>query len=247
MVERVPTGIKGFDALIEGGLPKGSVTLVSGTPGTGKSIFCSQIAYNNAVKGKKCLYLNLEQDEGKMKGQLDDLGWDINKVAKNLKVVTVDTTDSKVVEYILKEIARLNYDMIILDSLDSIFSVPPETEELASPKIQTIAEHVVPTTLDMTTIGRMRLKEIFSAINKSKATTLLTAERVEGADGISRDTISEFLCDGIITMHYLGVGSSEYRSMRVIKMRRSGHEKDYISFDINKKGIKLKQEESIRV
>ncbi|MDD5148397.1 MAG: ATPase domain-containing protein, partial [Candidatus ainarchaeum sp.] len=49
MVERIPTGIKGFDELIEGGLPKGSVTLVAGTPGTGKSIFCSQIAYNNAL------------------------------------------------------------------------------------------------------------------------------------------------------------------------------------------------------
>jgi len=42
MVERVATGIPGLDALIEGGLPQGSVTLVSGGAGCGKTIFCSQ-------------------------------------------------------------------------------------------------------------------------------------------------------------------------------------------------------------
>ena len=38
-MKRVKTGIKGFDGLIEGGIPEGSVILVSGTPGTEKKLF----------------------------------------------------------------------------------------------------------------------------------------------------------------------------------------------------------------
>jgi circadian clock protein KaiC len=39
--DRVPTGIAGFDGLVEGGLPKGRSILITGEPGTGKTIFFS--------------------------------------------------------------------------------------------------------------------------------------------------------------------------------------------------------------
>ena len=43
--ERVPTGIDGLDPLIEGGFPKGSLVLLAGNPGTGKTIFSMQFLY----------------------------------------------------------------------------------------------------------------------------------------------------------------------------------------------------------
>ena len=69
MIKRVATGLKGFDKLIEGGLPSGSLTLVSGNPGTGKSIFCMQTAFNIAKKGSAALYISFEQTEAMMKGR----------------------------------------------------------------------------------------------------------------------------------------------------------------------------------
>ena len=44
-LERVKTGIDSLDSMIEGGLPKSSITLVSGPPGSGKSILCFQFLY----------------------------------------------------------------------------------------------------------------------------------------------------------------------------------------------------------
>ncbi|MBN1941181.1 MAG: hypothetical protein JW772_03285, partial [Candidatus Diapherotrites archaeon] len=82
---------------------------------------------------------------------------------------------------------------------------------------------------------------IFNAIAASGATALLTSEKVEDAPGISRDTISEFLCDNILMLHYLGVGSVEFRSMRILKMRLSNHEKHVINYSISDKGIVLEK------
>jgi circadian clock protein KaiC len=47
-MERIKTGIKGFDNLIEGGFPKGSTTLLSGTPATAKTIFGLEFLINGA-------------------------------------------------------------------------------------------------------------------------------------------------------------------------------------------------------
>ena len=129
MVERISTGIPGLDSLIEGGFPKRSINLVAGTPGTGKSIFCAQILYNNALKGKKCLYLNLEQNEGLLENQMLQFGCDIKKVSKNLKIVAVDSSDQDIVGSVLEQLQGTNYDLIALDSLDSISSTPMESED----------------------------------------------------------------------------------------------------------------------
>ena len=52
-IERVKTGIKGLDELLSGGIPKESITLVSGPPGSGKSIFCYQFIAKGARRRKK--------------------------------------------------------------------------------------------------------------------------------------------------------------------------------------------------
>ncbi|MFH1442772.1 MAG: ATPase domain-containing protein, partial [Candidatus Micrarchaeota archaeon] len=59
---RVPTGIPGLDELIEGGFEKGSVILVVGDTGTGKSTFAMQYLYNGATKYKEPgVYLTFEE------------------------------------------------------------------------------------------------------------------------------------------------------------------------------------------
>jgi len=52
-MERISTGVEGLDSMIEGGLPKSSITLISGPPGGGKSIFCFQILYEGTKNGEK--------------------------------------------------------------------------------------------------------------------------------------------------------------------------------------------------
>jgi circadian clock protein KaiC len=51
--ERVPTGILGLDSLIEGGFPKGRSILVTGEPGTGKTIFSLQFLVEGLARGGK--------------------------------------------------------------------------------------------------------------------------------------------------------------------------------------------------
>lgn len=51
-IEKLETGIPGFDFLAEGGLPKGRATLVSGTAGSAKTVFACQFLVEGIKRGK---------------------------------------------------------------------------------------------------------------------------------------------------------------------------------------------------
>jgi KaiC/GvpD/RAD55 family RecA-like ATPase len=89
MVTRIPTYIDGFDEQLEGGIPKGSIVLLSGSTGTMKSSVAFSILFNNAVKGKKCLYMSLEQSEKSIMRQMGKMGFDMGKVQKNMMVLDI--------------------------------------------------------------------------------------------------------------------------------------------------------------
>src|SRR3989440_7293639 len=53
---RLSTGSTALDAILGGGIPAGSVTVVAGEPGSGKTVFTLQALFHHARQGKKCLY-----------------------------------------------------------------------------------------------------------------------------------------------------------------------------------------------
>jgi KaiC/GvpD/RAD55 family RecA-like ATPase len=71
--------------------------------------------------------------------------------------------------------------------------------------------------------SRLLLNKILSQIKKLDCTTIIISELTEGSHGLSRDTISEFLVDGIITMHYTSTGSLPGRHIMIRKMRATKH------------------------
>ncbi|PIN98457.1 MAG: hypothetical protein COT90_04270, partial [Candidatus Diapherotrites archaeon CG10_big_fil_rev_8_21_14_0_10_31_34] len=82
-----------------------------------------------------------------------------------------------------------------------------------------------------------------SELKDFDATALLTTELSEDGKELSADGLSEFICDGVLVLHYLGVGSAEFRSMMIRKMRYTAHQKDYLMYELENKGIIIKQEE----
>ena len=57
-IARIETGVRNLDALIGGGLPKGSVVVIAGPPGAGKTILTQQICFHHARQGGRVLYCN---------------------------------------------------------------------------------------------------------------------------------------------------------------------------------------------
>jgi len=84
--KRIPIYIQGLDEHIQGGIPEGSVVLLSGISGTMKSSLCFNIMFNEALKGKNALYVTLEQSSQSLLVHVENLGFDFTKV--NIITVT---------------------------------------------------------------------------------------------------------------------------------------------------------------
>ena len=92
-IERVPTGVPGLDPLIEGGFPKGRSILVTGEPGTGKTIFSLQFLAEGLARGEKAIYVAADESPFDIIEQAASMGWDFEKhiEKKDLAILNAGT------------------------------------------------------------------------------------------------------------------------------------------------------------
>lgn len=219
MEERVKTSIKGLDKLIGGGLIPGSVMLITGKAGAGKTIMCAQYIYNGALAGEPGLYITTEETPAKIRKDVANFGWDIEKLEKDKKFVILEIGPMRLAEMesIIKE-AKKKYKIqrCVIDSM-SVFALYFEKPFAA----------------------RKRLYSIFKVMGDLDITTIVTAEIPEDSERLSRLGLAEFMADGVIVLQYLPMGRQFKRALQIRKMRMSDHSKNIHPFRITKRGIEV--------
>jgi circadian clock protein KaiC len=235
--KRVGTGIEGLDALLQGGYPKGSVTLVAGTPGTGKTIVCFQYI-NIGVKNKeKCLFLTSDERIDNLVNQAKKFGFDFGGAVKNgqLKFLYLDLEKHTVHKEMENEIRMGNYSRVVLDSLTPLSEMPVWVVNRGS-EIIPAGDTVVNTPLPLDSIQatRMHVRRLLRILKEDECTALVTSEITEGSRNLSRDSVSEFLVDGILVLDL--DPSMDRRKLTVRKMRGTKHTLKPRDIEINSKG-----------
>ncbi len=112
--QRISTGIDEFDRVLGGGIVPGSLVLLGGEPGIGKSTLLLQAAAHFAREAGPVLYASGEESEHQIKGRGDRLG-----VGGGPLFLLAETC----IERILEEIARVKPALVIIDSIQTVFSL----------------------------------------------------------------------------------------------------------------------------
>lgn len=110
--DRIKTDIAEFDRVLGGGLVDGSLILIGGDPGIGKSTLMLQILSKLSNAGKKCLYVSGEESVR----QLSMRGKRLNSKGNSMFVVSETDLDS-----ILAMVAKSKYDALVIDSIQTVF------------------------------------------------------------------------------------------------------------------------------
>ena len=240
-IERVKTGINGLDEVIGGGFPKGHCILLSGAPGTGKSILGMQYVYEGAKMGEKGLYMAFTEDIKDMTLQGDVFGWDMKKLMEEgkLKLISKDL-DKFDIKELVREVKKGGYQRLVVDSLSAIISHPVALEDVdVSYVLRDRLDRLIPSPVHSTIANRLLVDKIISEIRGLDCTSIIISELIEGVGGLSRDTISEFLVDGVITLQYLTIGIESSRHLMIRKMRATAHSENIHPIEF-KNGINVK-------
>jgi circadian clock protein KaiC len=224
--QKVKTGWKKLDDQLGGGLPKGSITTVSGPTGSGKSIFALQFLVNGIKSaGEPGLYIAIEESKSTLYRNMASMGWDLKQYESSNQLVIIDFPFHEVDQLLdnrnpIKELVdRFGIERVAIDSVMPV-----------AMKFQSQG--------DMSR-GFMRMIENMRAWD---TTALITTNDVSPkTDQIMPQTefgIERFT-DGWMHLYYLFKASQRKRMLEVIKMKGSEHETGMVPFEIDKSGISL--------
>jgi DNA repair protein RadA/Sms len=127
---RTSSGIEELDRVLGGGIVAGSIVLIGGAPGIGKSTVAIQMADRLSAAGSKVLYVSGEESERQIKMRGERLGLD----AGNLFILPETNLQS-----ILNESEKLRPDMIIVDSIQTIYSEKIESAPGSVSQVRDVA------------------------------------------------------------------------------------------------------------
>src|SRR5437016_11347512 len=100
-VQKLPTGIGSFDIIAKGGLPRNRTTLVSGTAGSGKTVFAMQfLAAGILDADEHGVFVTFEESASDIRQNMQSFGWDLAKWEKDGKLAFVDASPDPGVEVV---------------------------------------------------------------------------------------------------------------------------------------------------
>ncbi|HIH73123.1 MAG: Uncharacterized protein XD43_1169 [Thermococcales archaeon 44_46] len=216
-------GIEYFDEhVLKDGFPDGSLILVAGEPGAGKTIFSATFIYNGAKKfGEKGMYISLAETKSEFYESMRQLGMDFEELERNglfkfVDLVTVsEETIEKEIGLLMGEIVKFQPKRVVIDSI-SVFA-----QVLGAERTRVFLH---------TMLGRF--------IKAYNSTALLIAEKPMGAEKIGYG-LEEFVVDGVIILRYESFGEVTRRVMEIPKMRRRSIKKPQYEYVITQRGIEF--------
>ena len=227
-LQKSPTGIKGFDEITEGGLPKGRVTLISGGPGSGKTLLGLDFLVNGVLQfDEPGVFMSFEETEEEIFQDVASLSLDlqalVSRNAIRFEHVVLERNDIQEKGefnleglFIRLELAidAIGAQRVVLDSIESLFA-------------------------GITDAGliRLEIKRLFRWLRSKRVTAVITGEQWQ--DSFTRHGLEEFISDCIVLLDNRVRQQVATRRIRIIKYRGSNHGANEYPFVIDKDGLSV--------
>ena len=225
MVEKIKTGIPGLDKVLKGGLRKNSSILLTGAPGTGKTIMALQFIYNGALLyNEPGIFIATEESIEDLRKYARDLDMDIEKLEKSGKLFIYS-----------KPLALMKGGLMSMKGLQDLIKLK---------KIKRISldsliffDYLYPRA-SLNDMEHRRQVLLFMKKMKDSGVTFLTVSerRVTDIDRLKYDMI-DFVFEGFIILSRVRKGSYFERVMTVAKIRGQDHSLDVYPIKIGSGGV----------
>ena len=228
-VSKAPTGIRGFDEITRGGLPRGRTTLVVGAPGTGKTVFGLQTLVNGARQfGEPGIFVAFEERTRQVVVNAASFGWDLPALEEKqlfflgarptTEVITAGQFDlTGLLAGLEAKAQEMGVRRIVFDSVDVLLSL-----------------------LDNAQAEQRELYRIHDWLARTGMTGLISA-RFAGASPFhsQRYGFVQFMADCVILLSHRTCDRISQRTLRMIKYRGSGFSENEAPLLIGPQGLEV--------
>jgi len=240
-MDRIPTGIKGLDDVLMGGLPKGRMILLVGSPGSGKTTFAMQFLVGGAKAGEHGIYVTLDDKPENVKSNLASFNWDLDSLERSGKITFIDATQLRRPSHGLVQGKTATESPVALVIPELTLGVLARTirRVAAEEGIQRIVIDPISSLIlryPEESKRRRALLLFFDALESTGCSCIVTSElRTSMLE--RRFQLEEFLSAGVILLHTLIHNGNVVRAIQVEKMRGINHDAQLRPYQIGQSGI----------
>jgi circadian clock protein KaiC len=222
-VQKLATGITSFDMIAAGGLPKNRTTLLSGTAGSGKTVFAVQFLAAGIRAGENGVFVTFEESPRDIRQNMRSFGWDLGQWEQDGTLALVDASPDPEIEIIESgsfdlgallarvenAVRKVGAKRVSIDSLGAMFSQFRDQS-----------------------LVRSELFRIASALKQMGVTAVMTAERTKDYGPIARFGVEEFIADNVMVLRNVLEDEKRRRTIEILKFRGTDHQKGEFPFTI---------------
>ena len=218
------TGIEEFDTIIGGGFPSGSTVLLSGSSGSGKTIFSFQWLFNGIKDNENGVYIALTEPLFKTVKNIENMKFYNRTVIESENIKIIDLRDyfnqkkfshDKIIRFIESAVKETNAQRLCIDSITAIAYIIDDKSQI-----------------------RRFIFELGKVLATLGCTILLTSE-VADKDKFSIYGVEEFISDAIIRFDQVRIKNELQRTMQIIKIRGKAYNTETLFFKISEDGINI--------
>jgi circadian clock protein KaiC len=202
-IRQLPTGVRGLDEILGGGIPEFSFNVIAGAPGCGKTTLAHQIVFANATPKKPALFFTIlgEPAIKMLRYQQQYTFFDESKLGKavrfiNLADALLEGDLNAVLDEIIKQVTAVNPSVVVVDSFRTLGHKAMDSASAVA--MQSFVQ---------------RLAQFLTSW---EATTFLVGEYTEGE---MRDNPLFTVADGLLWLWQVTERNSVVRKMQIIKLR----------------------------
>jgi circadian clock protein KaiC len=216
----VRSGLRELDALLGGGLDRGTGSLIMGPAGAGKTILCTQYACASAAKGDHVAFYLFDERLGTFMDRASRLGLPFEQQVGQITVRQIDPAEVSPGEFahrVVGSVERENTQMVVIDSLNGYISAMPDERLLD-----------------------IRLHELLNYLAQRGVTTVMTLAQ-HGLVILNTATQAEvsYLADSLITLRFFEAFGEVRQAISVLKKRSGHHEHTIREFQITDDGVRV--------
>jgi KaiC/GvpD/RAD55 family RecA-like ATPase len=246
--ENVPSGIPGLDDLLGGGFPRGRVILVTGGPGSGKTLMCMQFLIDGIDRfDERGVFVSLEESKYHLSSEMSNFGWDLERFEKKGQLAIVDASP-------LRQLSKEGEATNSAQNSNEIHIRGPEFSiQALSTVIRSYARVTRATRIVIDPITSLSLQfedaqqrrtaviDLLDSLVSMGTTNLVSSEIGThiGAALTDREIpVEEYLCHGVIVLHNSHItGRGIVSALEIEKMRERKHDRQLHPYSITEKGI----------
>ena len=212
---RLADTIPGLELVTQGGLTRNRLTVVSGTAGSGKTVFASQFLASGVLAGEPGVFVTFEEDPASIRASTASFGWDVAGWEREGKWAFVNAAAdhevgvaysdegydlSGLVARVAGAVSRIGARRVAIDSIGALIAQLGDA---------------VP--------ARAALFRLAARLRGLGVTTLMTAERPDDYGPIARYDFEEYVADNVVILRNALEGERRRRTIEVLKMRGAPH------------------------